>query len=414
MIGLALLVSGALLAIAGGHLVAALWFAVRTRREVEPTNGPWPRAAILMTLRGADPSLGATLRSLLTQDYPQYHIYIALDRPDDPARNAVEEALLEGAGRVSVSIREPNTVRCTLACAASSQLLRSLDDSCGVVVITDGDTQHDPGWLKRLVGPLADPKVGIVSGQSWFEPSEDRFAALVRSAWYAGALVVATARGYPCGASMAIRLSDAKRARLAERWQQAAVADGAARAAICELGLEVRIEPALTTVNREDCSGRFTYGFVRRQLKWSGHYYDGFLPVLGLSVWTVVLLAAEAGLAFRGILEGNRALAGIAATTLIVFHLLHWMSFLLVRRVVRDVLSGRIEAWPSLRGLRALKLFLSVAVCTPLTAVAALSAYLDRRVTWRQAEYEIRGPYDVRVVSAPPFQQPLSDGRLSQ
>lgn len=414
MIGLALVVSLALVGIAGGHLAGALWFATRRRREARPTGGPWPRVAVLMTLRGADPSLAATLRSLLAQDYPQYHLHIALDRPDDPARVAVDEALLEGAGRVSVSIREPGNASCSLTCTALSQLLGTLDDSYDVVVTANGDTQPDAGWLKRLVAPLADPKVGIASCQPWLEPNEGRLGSLVRSVWYAGALVMATARGYPCGASLAMRRSDAKRARLAERWQRAASDDGAARWAFRELGLEVRVEPSLATVNREECSGRFTYGFVRRQLKWAGHYYDGFLPVLALSTSTVLLLAAEVGLGFLGVLEGNAALVAIAATALISFHLLQWIGYLLVRGAVRKELRDRGEDLPPLRGRRALKLLASVAVCTPMTALAALSAYLDRRVTWRQVEYEIRGPYDVRVLSAPPFRQPVSDARHSQ
>ena len=51
-----------------------------------------PEVAVLMPLRGADPSLRHCLRGLLQQDYPCYSIRIILDCPSDPAAELVRVA----------------------------------------------------------------------------------------------------------------------------------------------------------------------------------------------------------------------------------------------------------------------------------------------------------------------------------
>src|SRR5262249_33172047 len=59
------------------------------RRESSATVGELPPAAVILALRGADPSLVGCLTGLLRQDYPHYVVRIVIDSREDPAWNVV-------------------------------------------------------------------------------------------------------------------------------------------------------------------------------------------------------------------------------------------------------------------------------------------------------------------------------------
>ena len=59
---------------------------LRNRHRVNvATDEELPKAAVLLCLRGADPSLPTCLRRLLRQDYPDYELFVAVDSKSDPA-----------------------------------------------------------------------------------------------------------------------------------------------------------------------------------------------------------------------------------------------------------------------------------------------------------------------------------------
>src|SRR5205085_10102974 len=57
-----------------------------------------PRAAVILSLRGGDPSLTPCLERLLEQDYPDYSIWIVIDNRDDPAWALVDDVIARAAG----------------------------------------------------------------------------------------------------------------------------------------------------------------------------------------------------------------------------------------------------------------------------------------------------------------------------
>ena len=64
-----------------------------TRRFVKDFDLSWPKVAadeqapvaVILPLRGADPSLPGCLQGLLNQSYASFTLHIVLDRADDPA-----------------------------------------------------------------------------------------------------------------------------------------------------------------------------------------------------------------------------------------------------------------------------------------------------------------------------------------
>jgi cellulose synthase/poly-beta-1,6-N-acetylglucosamine synthase-like glycosyltransferase len=60
-----------------------------------------PRAAVVLSVRGADPSLVDCLQRLLCQDYADYELHVVIDSEHDPAWELVQPHLEEeSAARV--------------------------------------------------------------------------------------------------------------------------------------------------------------------------------------------------------------------------------------------------------------------------------------------------------------------------
>ena len=150
-----------------------------------------PPVSILKPIRGLDPDARENLASFCRLDYPEYEIVFCVD-PDDEAVLAVLTALmadfplgririLSGSGRVATNDKV-------------AKLARLVSDAAHeVVVISDSDVRVRPDYLRRVVSPLRDPKVGAVT--PFYVPTElttltDHLQSVgMMSDFYAGVLV---------------------------------------------------------------------------------------------------------------------------------------------------------------------------------------------------------------------------------
>jgi len=150
-----------------------------------------PPVSILKPVRGLDPDAAENLASFCRLDYPDYEIVFCVD-PDDTEVLAVLEELqrrfprqlirvLHGSGRIATNDKV-------------AKLARLVSDAAHeVVVISDSDVRVRPDYLRSLVAPLRDPKVGAVT--CFYVPTEqatftDHLQSIgMMSDFYAGILV---------------------------------------------------------------------------------------------------------------------------------------------------------------------------------------------------------------------------------
>jgi ceramide glucosyltransferase len=168
------------------------WAYFRRAPQADPPNAAYtPPVSNLKPIRGMDPSAYENFASFCQQDYPEYELLFCVDGHDDPVLPVIEKLIhnfperrirvLFGSGRIATNDKVAKLAR--LASEASYE----------VVVISDSDVRVQPDYLRRVVAPLANPKIGAVT--CFYVPADGRtFADNLQSMgmfsdFYAGILV---------------------------------------------------------------------------------------------------------------------------------------------------------------------------------------------------------------------------------
>jgi ceramide glucosyltransferase len=156
------------------YYLLCLWSAAQFRRERDAGEGPFdsrsgqtrathafPPISILKPLKGPDPEMYKSFRSHCLQDYPDYEIVFGVSDPHDPAIDIVRKLQREFPNRkiqlvVASNIRGTNVKVSNLA-----QMLDAA--SYEHLIVNDSDIRVEPNYLSRVIAPLADPKVGMVT-----------------------------------------------------------------------------------------------------------------------------------------------------------------------------------------------------------------------------------------------------------
>lgn len=150
------------LACSTGFLVLTVYAVFRFRHTQTPKNNDFtPAVTLLKTLCGLEPQLEQNLESFFTQDYPAYEIVFGTRDNLDPALRIVEK-LRAKYPKVPVKIAfsgppdRPNAKVCSLmkmVPLATTDLFN----------ISDSDVHVEPNYLREIMAPFADPKVGMVT-----------------------------------------------------------------------------------------------------------------------------------------------------------------------------------------------------------------------------------------------------------
>lgn len=153
--------------------VAAVASFQRLRRRPRPTA--LPRVTLLKPVCGLEKHLEAGLRSLCRQDYPTYQVLMSVQREDDPALPLLRR-LESQYPHVEVTVGSGAPV----ANGKIHNLVQAMERvRHEVIVLSDSDVAAAPDYLRKIVAPLADPKVGFactlyrgVHAERWYEKLE--------------------------------------------------------------------------------------------------------------------------------------------------------------------------------------------------------------------------------------------------
>ncbi len=153
----------ALAAIASAYQLFQLFAAWRFLRRPN-RSARWreklPPVTVLKPLKGPGIDLYANLASFCRQDYPTYQIVFGVEDPRDAAVAVVQQLRRDFPERdlvLSVA-RMPGANR---KVANLRHMMRHARH--GTLVLSDSDVRVRPDYLRTLVAPLADPRVGLTT-----------------------------------------------------------------------------------------------------------------------------------------------------------------------------------------------------------------------------------------------------------
>ncbi len=146
------------------YYLIALYSSWRFFRSPSPANSQdldfTPPVSVLKPVRGLDPEAYENFASFCIQEYPEYEVVFCVDQ-GDAAVPILEQLkrnfprlpirILFGSGRNGINDKVARLVRLTN------------EARYDLFVITDGDVRVEPGYLRAVVAPFRNPKVGAAT-----------------------------------------------------------------------------------------------------------------------------------------------------------------------------------------------------------------------------------------------------------
>jgi ceramide glucosyltransferase len=272
-----------------------------------------PPVSILKPVRGLDPEAYENFASFCRLDYPEYEILFCVGDTADPALPVIQRITADFPGvnirTIVGSGREATNDKC-------AKLARLTEEAAYEhLVISDSDVRVEPGYLRRIMAPLANPDVGAVT--CLYAPAEGPIesGAWVRhlqeagmlSDFYPGLFVAKELDGikFALGPTIATRVSSLREFGGYAAIENRPADDLLIGRLIAEQGREVILLPYVVhTVPDFQSFGdlffkRLRWMTVMRHMRPAGHL--GLIFTLGLP-WTILAITlaprAEIALSF--------------------------------------------------------------------------------------------------------------------
>lgn len=372
-------------------LLGGLRYADYVRRETSrPLPEFFPFVSVIAPTRGHEWGFLDNIRPLLEQDYPNYEILFVFDNPQDPSLPLVNDL----SGKVVVSGPATDTGQKVHNLIVA---MDHLDPRCEVIVFVDTDARPSTDWLRQLVAPLADEKIGASTGYRWFIPERGGLASRLRGVWnasVASALGAETTKNFCWGGSTAIRRSTFEELRVVDHWRGTVSDDFTITRVLKEAKLPIHFTPRCLVPSVGDCGWNELVEFTTRQIKITRVYAE--------HLWVALLLgSALFAIAFFGgiVLLVMRVLLGHSfwlplSFLIVIFALgaakgfIRWQAVTIplasYRSALRRDLAAHIFLWP----------FASL-----LYLYNAVVAAFSRRITWRGITYNLLSPTQAVIIS---------------
>src|SRR5579862_1063234 len=150
------------------YYLICLWSAaafIRRRKAGEGARPTLPLSlppvSILKPLKGTDPDIYESFRSHCLQDYPEYEIVFAVSDPDDPAVESVQRLQQEFPLRTIRLVVASEKLGANVKVSNLEQMAPTA--SYEYLLVNDSDIRVEADYLHRVIAPLLDERVGMVT-----------------------------------------------------------------------------------------------------------------------------------------------------------------------------------------------------------------------------------------------------------
>jgi ceramide glucosyltransferase len=364
-----------------GYYGLCLWGAAAFLRKQElrkPRSEFIPPVSILKPLKGSDPEMYENFRSHCLQEYADYEIIFGISDANDPAAALVMRLQNDFPQRAIRLMHCPKILGTNIKISNLAQMLREAKHD--YIVVNDSDIRVEPDYLRRVMQPLADHSVGMVTclykGVANATLGSELEATGISTDFCGGVLAATQIEGeirFGLGSTLALRRSALERIGgfevivdyLADDYEIGSRIAGEAKVELSD----VVVETYLPAYGVRD--------FIDHQLRWARSVRDS-------RPWGYVGLALTFGL-----LWGTLALACLPRVrwTWIVLALAAGMrlamAYVVGTKVLQDrAVIGRLHLIP-LRDVIALLVW--------------LASFAGHKITWRGDSFTLKNGRLVRV-----------------
>jgi ceramide glucosyltransferase len=324
------------------YYLICLWSAfifLRERKVVgegaQPTQSQparfFPPVSILKPLKGIDPEIYESFRSHCLQDYPAYEIIFGISDPADPAVASVRRLQLEFPEHAIRLVVCPEKLGANLKVSNLEQMLPA--GRYEYLIINDSDIRVEPDYLSRVMQPLSDPRVGMITclyrGLAGATLGSRLEALGLSTDFCASVLVARQLEGglrFGLGSTLAFRRADLERAGGFKPFVDFLADDYELGRRIANLGLQVQLSQVVveTHLPAYDLGG-----FWSHQLRWARGVRDaraggyvGLVSTFGL-MWALFALVTARGAPWAWVAFGVVAMLRLAVALSVSRSVLH-------------------------------------------------------------------------------------------
>jgi ceramide glucosyltransferase len=144
-------------------LVGIFKFRAAAKQQLDTAKNAanFPAVSVLKPVHGLEAQLKQNIESFFRQNYPSYEILFAADEPDDAALAVVREVSARYpriTSRILINGKPPWPNPPAYSFFRMTQIAAH-----DIFVTSDSDVEVAPNYLREVVAPLLDPKVGMVT-----------------------------------------------------------------------------------------------------------------------------------------------------------------------------------------------------------------------------------------------------------
>src|SRR6202158_617321 len=125
-------------------------------RESQP-----PPVSILKPLKGVDPEMWESFCSHCEQEYPEFQLIFGVSDPGDPAMEVVRKLQSKYPNLSIELIVCDRVLGANIKVSNLAQMLPSARHE--ILLVNDSDIRVPPDYLRKVVAPLVDASVGLVT-----------------------------------------------------------------------------------------------------------------------------------------------------------------------------------------------------------------------------------------------------------
>ncbi|GBE92857.1 glycosyltransferase [Nostoc cycadae] len=358
-----------------------------------------PKTAVILCLRGADPFLSECLRSLLTQNYPQYNLKLVVDSQTDPAWQVAQDTIHQlGATNVEINYLRVIRHNCSLKCSALLQVFAELDDAYEVVAFVDADTIVHPNWLRELVSPLANPKVGATTGNRWYVPTGKYWGSVVRYSGNVSTVVQMFLFGIPWGGTLAIKTKVLRHTGMLDMWGKVLNEDLMMHKVLKKHGMQIKFVPSLMMLNREESDLLGLIDHLKRLFLYSRLYHPQWIAIVGDVISSILFPTITIVLLLVSLWGEQWQTAALLFRAYSIYTLGLLLLMLTLEIGVKPVILAQGQSVTKLSVGTILKMLLAIPLTQWVYGLALLSSLLRSTIKWRGAIYRVQGPWNIRLV----------------